>query len=165
MVRRLSLFGKQSFVFNQFLNVRLYPVCIWQSRGILYGKHVEDRRAEIWYPEVKSASHYHISPLTSDYPISVFLMQYGGLPINVRLRFTLTWYLLVRDEIRKHAWNLYFNCATAAHQNPFVSANLGCRFPFRIMHYQRLSKNMMLSLLHMCKVEIGQKLEVELPCV
>ena len=61
-------------------------------------------------------------------------MQYGGLPINVHLRFTLTWYLLVKDEYWKHAWNLDFNCATAAHRIPFVPAIMGDSFPVRIMH-------------------------------
>ena len=164
MVSRPSLSDIQSLfspIFGRMVVPRLYMVI----RSNYYGKHVEDRRAEIWFSEVRSASHYHISPLTSDYPISVSLMQYCGLPINVRLRFILTWYLLVTDEFRKHAWDLDFNCATVAHQIPFVSANMGGRFTVRIMHHQRLSTNMMPSLLHMCKVETGQEHEVELPCV
>ena len=41
------------------------------------------------YRRDTDASSSPLSPLTSDYPISVFLMQYRGLPINVRLSFTL----------------------------------------------------------------------------
>ena len=51
------------------------------------------------------------------------------------------------------------NCATAAHQIPFVSANMSGSFPVRIIDNQRLSKNMMPSLLHLCKVETGQEQE------
>ena len=148
-----------------FIYKTLFSTNFWtygRTPSHYYGKHVEDRRAEIWHPEVRSSSHYHISPLTSDYPSSVLLIQYGGLPFNVPLRLTLTWYLLVTDEFRKHASNIDFKCTTTAHQIPFVSANIGGRFPLRILHHPRLSKNMMSSLLHLCKVETGQENEVEL---
>ena len=39
---------------------------------------------------------------------------------------------------------------------------MGGRFSVGIMHHQRLSKNMMPSLLNLCKVETGQEHEVEL---